>query len=184
MFNKIVRKISLIKIIDELVLPFFILLAARYLGIFIASFLLPVGFTVSFKASLISAPFIQFASETHLLLANSIAWIFTGIVLAVVFGYVAHRILHFHEDWLHPKQAATLHDRKLDHLIINSHEALHQGVAWAVAAGAVLIATTREFIAGDLSTIAFGVIISIAATLLILFVFAVLEDHKLDGKKV
>ena len=137
------KKFSLLKSLDEVILPFILLFWARYLGVFITGLVAPIEFTFSREVSYVSLPFIQFSHTDEFLTANSISWILTGGVLAITFGFIAFRNLHLNEDLLHPRQARHLHHKRMDHFIISSYESLHQGISWlAVAMIAFALATT------------------------------------------
>ncbi len=178
------KKFSLLKSLDEVLLPFILLFWARYLGIFITGLAAPIEFTFSWRIDYVSLPFIQFPRADDLIAANSISWILTGGILAVTFGFIAFRNLHLNEDWLHPKESRGLHHKNMDHFIINSCEAFHQGISWlAVAIIAFALAATDLWF-GVVSTLAFGVIISVAASLMLLFALSLEQDTKLEGKKV
>lgn len=178
------KKFSLLKSLDEVILPFILLFWARYLGVFITGLVAPIEFTFSREVSYVSLPFIQFSHTDDLLTANSISWILTGGVLAITFGFIAFRNLHLNEDWLHPRQAGYLHHKKMDHFIISSYESLHQGISWlAVAMIAFALATTDLWF-GVVSTLAYGVVLAVSAALMLLFALSLEQDTKLESKKV
>lgn len=178
------KKFSLLKSLDEVLLPFILFFWARYLGIFITGLIAPIEFTFSWKLTYVSLPFIQFSHAGDLITANSISWILTGGVLAVTFGFIAFRNLHLNEDWLHPKVSRNLHHKKMDHFIINSYEAFHQGISWlAVAMIAFALAVTDLWF-GVISTLAFGVVVAVVVSLMLLFALSLEQDTKLESKKV
>lgn len=178
------KKFSLLKSLDEIILPFILLFWARYLGVFITGLVAPIEFTFSREVSYVSLPFIQFQHTNDFLTANSISWILTGGVLAITFGFIAFRNLHLNEDWLHPRQARHLHHKKMDHFIISSYESLHQGISWlAVAMIAFALATTDLWF-GVVSTLAYGVVLAVSTALMLLFALSLEQDTKLESKKV
>ena len=178
------REISLAKLVDEIIFPFVLLVAARYFGVFVSTFILPIQFTFDLKLDFAPLPFLSFTSLNDLETANSVSWVFTGAVLAVIFGFVAFRTLHLHEDHLHPKEAARLHQKKIAPLIINSREAFHQALSWSAVAAISLASSTADFILGNVSTICFGVVAAISATILLLFAVTIGGDLSLERKKV
>ncbi len=184
MFNKRVKKFSLLKSLDKILLPFILLFWVRYLGIFITGLVAPIEFTFSWKVTYVSLPFIQFPHINDLMAANSISWILTGAVLAVTFGFIAFRNLHLNEDWLHPKEARNLHHKKIGHFIVNSYEALHQGISWLAVAILTFALAVTDLWFGVVSTLAFGVVIAVVVSLMLLFALSLERDSKLEGKKV
>jgi hypothetical protein len=183
-FNKIVKKFSLLKSLDEVILPFVLLFWARYLGIFLAGLTNPIEFLIRFKIDYLSLPFIQFPQTSDYIIANSISWVLTSGVLAITFGFIAFRNLHLHEDWLHPKEARSLHSKKIEHFLTNAYEALHQNISWLVATLVAFSLAVADFWFGLLSSLAFGIIIAVTASLIILFALSLEQDSKLESKKV
>ncbi|OGY24505.1 MAG: hypothetical protein A2172_02730 [Candidatus Woykebacteria bacterium RBG_13_40_15] len=177
------KKLSLIKTIDELALPVILIVAARYLGIFISAFLTPVKYSFSTNYDLLSAPFVKFVENTDLFAANSFSWLITSLLVAFISGFVAFRNLYLHEDWLHPKQARHIYKQRLDHFIINANEAFHQGISWFIIAVLILALSIAEFISGALSTLAFGFTISVSTVLIFLFWRSLQREIRLDRKE-
>ena len=183
MFNYGVKKLSLLKSLDKIILPLVLLIGARYLGVFLYALINPFQFSFSRNFDLLSLPFVKGGQE-GLLGANSFSWIFTAAVLALAFGFIAFRNLYLHEDLLHPKQATHLHRSKMDHLIVNYQDAFHQGISWWVVALISLSLALADYLSGTASTVAFGVIISVSASLLALLLLGISKGYKLDSKKV
>ncbi|MCH7541177.1 hypothetical protein IH981_00135 [Patescibacteria group bacterium] len=178
------KKLSLLKSLDKIILPLVLLIGARYLGFFLYGLMSSFQFTFSRNFDLASLPFIKYVGESDLLTANSFSWIFTAAVLAFSFGFIAFRNLYLHEDLLHPKQATHLHRSRMDHFIVSSHDAFHQGISWWVVALISLSLALADYLSGAASTIAFGVIISVSASLLALLLLGISKGYKLDSKKV
>ena len=178
------KKLSLLKSVDELILPAVLLISARYLGLFLYALITPFQFTFSSNFDLASLPFIKYTGESTLRAANSFSWGLTAGVLALVFGFIAFRNLYLHEDWLHPKQATHLHKNKMDHLIVGSREAFHQGISWGLVVAISMLLSLADFITGFLSSLAFGTIVSVNASVLALLLLGISRDSKLESKKV
>src|SRR3989344_2794074 len=128
----IVGRPSLLKLVDELILPTIIIIATRYFGIFVAGLTFQISFGFSLRSDLLSAPFIDFGAEADLLTANLVSWALVSVVLVVIFGFVLFRNLHFHKDWIHPKETTYLHNKNLEFMIIPAEEAFHQGFSWCL----------------------------------------------------
>ena len=176
--------LSFLKLLDETILPFVLLVGCRFLGLFLAALIFPVGFYFSVHSDLLSLPFIKFRAVNDLYLANSVSWGFVGLVLAISFGYVLFRIFNFNGDRIHPKEASRLYNRNLEFLIINSHEAFHQGIAWVLAGLFSICLATGDFLGGQLSTTVFGLVFGVGAFLVLGFWWSVAGSGRLERKKV
>jgi len=179
-----VKDAAPLKFLDELILPFVILSAARYLGVFATTYLREVQFSFGSQSDLVSLPFVHFSYFCDRLLANSISWVFVALVLAVFFGFILFRNLHFHADWVHPRVATHLHNKNLEFLIIESKEAFYQAVTWSCLTLALLALATAEFLAGSLALLSFGFVYAIGGSLIITFLFEVSRDSRLNRDKV
>lgn len=184
MFNKRVRGNYCLKFLDELVLPLVIVLAARYLGFFIATYLRPVQFSFGSRSDLISAPFLSFNYQADLLFSNSISWIFIATTLAVLFGFILFRNFYFHGDWIHPRDSARLHGRNMEFLITERKEAFYQAVSWLVLTIFLGILVFIEVLNSQLNAVAFGAIWSISTCLVLGFFLQLARDGKLRSKDI
>ena len=182
MFNKFVGRSSIVKTLDKLILPVVIFIGTRYVGIFLPVLFSRVEFQFAFDFNLISIPFIEFVNFNNLLFLNSLSWLLTAAVFGIVFSFIAFRSLHLNEDWLHPKEATKLHKRKLDHFLITAEEASHQVLAWSLVTLVALNLSIVDFLSGAISTVVFGVIVSISALLVALFVLSL--SRGLEREKV
>ena len=178
------KKVALLKSIDEVILPLVLLLGSRYFGVFLYALIAPFQFTVSSNFDLASLPFIKCGGSSNLIAANSFSWGLTAAVLGLTFGFIAFRNLYLHEDWLHPKQATYLHRNKMNHFIVNSREAFHQGISWGVVVLISMLLSVADFVTGVMSALAFGTITATNASLLALLLLGISRDFKLEGKKV
>ena len=176
MFNLQVMDAALVKTIDKFILPFILIVASRYIGIFISVFITSLNFELSLQTDLLSAPLIRFSNQSDLVTANSISWVFTALILGIVFSFLAFRSLHLNEDWLHPKETAFFHKKNLSHFLVSGEQTYHQIVAWSLVTLLVLNLSIMDFWLGDLSTLAFGFIISISSLLTVLFTLSLVRD--------
>jgi len=177
-------KFSFLKLLDETILPLLLLAGSRFLGVFLAALIFPVGFSFGNNPDLPSLPFIRFEGSGDLYLANSVSWGLVGLVLAISFGYVLFRILNFHGDRVHPKESSRLHNRNLEFLVIDSHEAFHQGISWVLAGLLSTCLVAGDFLSGQLSAAAFGFVFGVNAFLVLGFWWSVAGSRGLERKKV
>jgi hypothetical protein len=176
-------KISFVKLADKFVLPLVLLIAARYLGVFIVGLWLPISFSMGAVSDIFSLPFLNFAGPTGLFLANSFSWALIAVLLGLYFGFVLYRSIHLHEDFLHPKQAWHIHNKKLESLTINSRESLHQIVVWLVISFAAVFLALGDLLSKNLSPLVFSGLASVA-TLLVMVSVLILMGKDLEGRKV
>ena len=168
---------ALLKTIDKFILPFILIVATRYIGIFISVFITSLNFELSLQTDLLSAPLIRFSNQSDLITANSISWVFTALILGVVFSFIAFRSLHLNEDWLHPKETALFHRKNMSHFLVSGEQTYRQIIAWSLVTLLVLNLSIMDFWLGNLSTLAFGIIISISSLLTVLFTLSLVRDR-------
>jgi Na+(H+)/acetate symporter ActP len=72
----------------------------------------------------------------------------------------------------------------MDHFLISSYEATHQSISWLAVALIALALAVTDLWFGIISTMAFGVIIAVTASLMLLFALSLERDSKLSSKKV
>lgn len=180
LFNRTVKKLSALKLFDELILPFVLLAATRYFSIFIVHWLFSVQLSVGSKFDLLSLPLVSFKDPRDLPSVNSFSWLVTFVALAFFFGFILFRNLHFHENWIEPKVAARLHKKNLEFLITEAREALHQGASWSVITLISIIFVSTEFLNREVSTAIFGLAYAIGALLIIPFALEVVKDSLLN----
>lgn len=176
-------KISFVKLADKFILPLVFLIAARYLGIFIVGLWLPISFNLGGVSDLLSLPFLSFAGPAGRFLANSFSWTLVAVLLSFYFGFVLYRSVHLHEDFLHPKQAWRIHNKKLEFLTINPRESLHQTAVWLAISLAVVILASSDLLSKNLSPMVFSSLASIS-TLLVVVSVLILMGKGLEGRKV
>lgn len=184
MFNKRVKGIFCLKFLDELILPFVVVSAVRYLGFFAATYLRPIQFSFSSRSDLASAPFLSFNSQAGLLFANSVSWFFISIALAILFGFIIFRNYYFHADWIHPRATFHLHNQNMEFLIVEKMEAYYQAISWAVLTLCLVVFSAVEVLVGQIQLLVFGVFWAIGTFLVCAFLLQVTRDEKLRSKKV
>jgi len=179
-----VKDAAPLKFLDELILPFVILVAARYLGVFFATYLRAVQFSFGSQSDLVSVPFLHFSCLADRVFANLVSWFFVAVALAAFFGFILFRNLHFHQDWVHPRVAAHLHNQNLEFLIVQRKEAFYQALTWFCLTLVLLILAITEFLAGDLAVLVFGFVYGTGVSLIIIFLLELTRDKKLGRDKV
>ena len=177
-------RFSVLKAIDEFILPFVVFFTARYVGVFVAPFITSTSIELGPKIELTSLPFIDFSNQLDQYFSNSLSWAFTAAILGVFFGFTAFRILHLNESWLHPKEAASIHHKSLQPFVISGEEALHQIIAWSSVTLLALNLAVVDAIVGDLSLVVFGFVLAVTALLTVLFILSWVREGNLDRKEI
>jgi len=180
-----VKEKFLKKLIDKMILPLVLLIAARYLGIFLASYLITIKFSFSSDFNFWSLPFIRFESKQSLITsANSVSWLVVYLALIVIFGFVLLRNLYFHEHLIHPKFSAKLHIKRLEFLIVDYKEAFYQATAWFILNTIISSIVIAEFLSGLIINSVFTVAVSGGLILLVLYIAEAFLGEKLASEKI
>jgi len=167
-----------IKLIDELILPVVVLVAARYLGVFVAQLGFSVNFSLGTVTDSFTLPFIHFAGPMGQFIANSLSWTFVTIVMAAYFGLVLFRSLHFHKDYLHPKHAKYVHNKRLEFLLIGKEDSFYQTLVWFGLSLAFIFLATLDLNSVRVSTAVYGLLVGVGLVLVITSLFNLLTRGK------
>lgn len=149
---------SLIKLIDEAIIPATALIVGKMLGLFAASYFLNLPFTVKTGQVLQVLPQVQFANLTDYIVAENYANLamFTTAAAGTIFVLV--RAHFFHESHIHPKLHAKLVALNLESLIAPSYHLYHQAAIWLIflwlTVGFLLISTFLKITYPQISAIA------------------------------
>ena len=108
---------SIIKLIDEAILPASVLILAKLLGFFLVSFIGQIPVSIKYRDLLGVLPSIQFENASQYTLAENYSNIvmFTAVALGSLFVLV--RAHYFHESHIHPNLQSRLASLNLETLI-------------------------------------------------------------------
>ncbi len=162
------KNLSIQKLLDKALLPLAILISARYIGLFLSSFVLPNWYSFSLNQDWNLLPFLKLPKE-FTISANSFSWAFVALVLALYFGFLAFRNTHLNQDFIHPKEASFFHNKNLEFLIVEAEEAVHQNAALLILSAANLFFITKDFFGGTLSPLIFGILLAEVSILILFF---------------
>ena len=150
---------SLIKLIDEAIMPAVALIAGKMLGLFAASFFLNLPFTIQNKEVFWLLPSIQFSSINAYLTAenySNLAMFMTAVLGAIPVVVRAH---FFHESHISPTFHAKLVSLNLERLIAPSYHLYHQAAIWLIflwlTVGFLIISTILQVTYAQITVIAF-----------------------------
>lgn len=136
---------SLVKLLDEAMLPAVALIIAKMLGFLAASLLLDLPFTVQNADLLGILPTIQFESLADYIKAENYSNLAMLLVAATGSIFVLVRAHFFHESHIHPNVHAKLVSAGLQNLVAPSYHLYHQAAIWLIflwlTTGFLLIST-------------------------------------------
>lgn len=136
---------SIIKLIDEALIPAVAIIVAKMAGLFLAASFLNLDFTVKNADILKVLPSVRFTSINEYTVAENFSNLAMFVVVAVGTLLVLIRAHFFHESHIHPKMQARLAALNLDSLVASSYHLYHQAVIWLIflwlVTGFLLIST-------------------------------------------
>lgn len=121
---------SIIKLIDEAIIPAVALIIAKMLGLFAASYFLHLPFTVKNAQVLWILPSVSFSNLADYVKAENFSNLTMFAVAAMGTVYVILRAHFFHETHISPKLHAKLVSLNLDSLVAPSYHLYHQATIW------------------------------------------------------
>ncbi len=123
---------SVIKLIDEAVIPATCLIIAKMLGLFLISFLLHLNFTVEYFKILKILPTVHFVSLQDYIIAENYSNLAMFVAVALGTIYVIIKAHYFHSSHIHPKFQAKLVSLNFEKFIDSSYHLYHQAAIWLV----------------------------------------------------
>lgn len=114
---------SLVKLIDEALIPAIILIAAKILGVTFVNYFYSLSWFFQGSA-------ITYKTMREFLLANSYSNLVMYSVILFGLSWVLIRAHYLHETHVHPKLAAQLARWNLAHLVEGTFEIYHEALVW------------------------------------------------------
>ena len=150
---------SLVKLIDEAIIPAIALIVGKMLGLFLTIYFLDLPFNLKSGQILKILPSVQFTNITDYILAENYSNLamFAGVILGTIFVLV--RAHYFHESHIHPALHAKLVSLNLDSLVAPSYHLYHQAAIWLtflwLTVAFLVISTILKITYVQISAIAF-----------------------------
>ncbi|MBI2326901.1 hypothetical protein HYU92_01135 [Candidatus Curtissbacteria bacterium] len=150
---------SLLKLIDEAIMPAAALIIGKMLGLLLASLYFQLPFTVQAGHFLKILPAVEFANLKDYILAESYSNM--GMFIAASLGtlLVIIQAHYFHESHIHPTLHAKLVALNLENLVAPSYHLYHQAAIWLIflwlTVGFLIISTVLGITYPYLAFIAF-----------------------------
>lgn len=123
---------SIIKLLDEALVPAVAIIIAKMAGLFAAASLLNLEFTIKNAELLAILPSVSFTSLADYTLAENFSNIAMFVVVALGTLLVLVRAHFFHASHIHPYLQAKLVALNFTSLIAPSYHLYHQAVVWLI----------------------------------------------------
>ena len=150
---------SVVKLIDEAIIPAVALIIAKMLGLFAASYFLRLPFTVKNSQIFHLLPSVHFNNLTDYIRAENYSNLAMFGIAAAGSFFVLIRAHFFHESHIHPKLHARLVSMNLDSLVAPSYHLYHQAAIWLtflwLTVVFLVISTFLKITYGQISVVAF-----------------------------
>ena len=151
---------SIVKLIDEAIVPAVALIAGKILGVLLSIYFLDLSFTVR-SETLWILPSIHFADLAGYAKVENFSNLAMFTVAAAGTILVLVRAHFFHESHIHPRLHAKLASLNLESLIAPSYHLYHQAAIWLIflwlSVGFLVISTLFSVTYGQIAIVAFVV---------------------------
>lgn len=121
---------SLIKLIDEAIIPAVALIVGKMTGLALAIYILDLPFTIVTGGILNFLPSIHFTNLPDYILAENYSNLAMFIAVTIGTIFVLLRAHFFHESHIHPRLQAKLARLNLETIIAPSYHLYHQALIW------------------------------------------------------
>lgn len=123
---------SIVKLIDEAILPALLLAVAKISGIFFTAALFSLDYEVKTQGVLNILPTVYFKNLDHYIISESYSNLamFSAAALGTILIVVRSHL--FHESHIHPSLQTRLAKLNLESLISPSYHLYHQGFIWLI----------------------------------------------------
>lgn len=123
---------SIVKLLDEALIPAVAIIVAKMAGLFFAASFLNLEFTIKNAELLFILPRVSFESVKDYALAENFSNVAMFVVVALGTLFVLVRAHFFHESHIHPYLQAKLAALNLTSLIAPSYHLYHQAAIWLI----------------------------------------------------
>lgn len=123
---------SIIKLIDEAIMPALTLIFAKMLGLYLSVYFFDLTTDIKARQVFGFLPAVHFENPIEYAVAENYSNLSMFIVAAAGTLLVLIRAHYFHQSHIHPKLQAKLARLNLESLISSSYHLYHQAVIWLV----------------------------------------------------
>lgn len=121
---------SIVKLLDEAIIPAIALIVGKMMGLFLASVIFKLNFTVVQSGVFKVLPAVHFTDTSAYILAENYSNLAMLCVAALGSIFVIIRAHFFHQSHIHPYLQAKLARFNLEILIAPSYSLYHQAAIW------------------------------------------------------
>lgn len=150
---------SLIKLIDEAILPALSLVVAKMLGLLLSAYFLNIPFEIKSQALLGILPAVSFTNASNYITAENYSNLAMFLAAALGTTFILIRAHFFHESHIHPNLQAKLATLNLESLIAPSYHLYHQALIWLIfiwmTVGFLIVSTLLQITYPQISIVAF-----------------------------
>ena len=150
---------SLVKLIDEAIIPAACLIVGKMLGLFLASYFLKLSFAIKSSQVLWILPSVHFANLQDYIIAENYSNLAMFFVASAGCMLVLVRTHFFHQSHIHPVLHAKLVKLNLESLIAPSYHLYHQALIWLIflwlTVGFLIISTLLQVTYAQITIVAF-----------------------------
>lgn len=150
-------KVSPLKLLDEILLPLTLVVAAKLGGIFLTSYIFQTPWQVSLDSSPYQIYFINFQSADDVMLVSNFSDLLAAAVCGIGVTWVIFRYHFLNLDTVHPKLSAHLHQRGREFLLSDSYHLYHQAGVWLSLSWIIFSLTFANTLIGYTSSLILGV---------------------------
>ena len=123
---------SLVKLIDEAIIPAVALIFGKMAGLFLAIYFLELPFTIKSGEILWVLPSVHFQNLTDYIVAENYSNLEMFVIASCGTIFVLVRAHFFHESHIHPRLHAKLVSLNLEGLIAPTYHLYHQAMIWLI----------------------------------------------------
>lgn len=150
-------KISLLKLLDQAILPTVIVIGSKIGGIFLGSYFFNTTWEFSFQSHLpANLFFLNFSSLADLTKISNFSDMLVIVACGVGFTWVIFKTNFMNQDSVHPKFAARLHRGGKDFLLSSFRSLGHQLSVWYLLSWLVFTTVFGNVLAGSSSSFVLG----------------------------
>src|SRR3990167_3092 len=123
---------SLVKLIDEAIVPALLLILVKGMGLFLTVFFLKLPFDLEFRSIFGILPSFRFATLQGYIAAENYSNLAMFVAVAAGAIIVILKAHFLHESHIHPKLHARLIALNLERLVQSSYHLYHQAAIWLI----------------------------------------------------
>ena len=172
---------SLIKLIDEAIIPATALIVGKMIGLLAASYFFNLSFSIKNRGLLGLLPSVQFANLHDYILAENYSNLAMFLIASLGTIFVLIKAHFFHESHIHPTLHAKLLRLNLESLVAPSYNFYHQAAIWLtflwLTVGFLVISTLLQVTYPQITIIAFVVAANFS------WIFAVDVEREIEISK-